>query len=575
MGDLRNISCEEQQLLTQRGCTAQSWDQIWVSDDFCVEQLSSVRFGGRVEIASDAKISDSYVANYLVGEGATIESVVRLECREESSFANGVEVASINENGGRKILIYDELRAQTAYIWALYRDHNIMCDKLRSMVESYSNGRRSSMGRVGKNSRIVASKLIREVDVRDSVVIEGASQIECATLMPGSFIGVDVKLREVIVAEDAVVDTGATLSRCFVGERAVVASMFSAVDSLFFASSHLENGEAASIFAGPYTVSHHKSTLLIAGLFSFFNAGSGSNQSNHLFKCGPVHQAIHPRGCKFASGAYIMAPAREGAFTMVKGYHAKHHDTEVFPYSFLIEDGGKSMLMPGANLVSYGTKRDIEKWQIRDKRTRRRDIINYEEHNPYLVGAMVRAVNTLHSLSEKYPDAEEYMWERTVIRKSQLKRGVGFYNKAIAASIGAMLSKGHDYGEMIEGDWADVAGAYVPMSIIEEIISKIEDGTISALNQIDMAFAETHARYDDLAHSWAKSLLTQLMGAAPTAEQIASTIEGAKGSAEELERQRLNDMNRDNSLNMAIGYGNDSHDAVVREADFKAVRGLN
>ena len=42
---------------------------------------------------------------------------------------------------------------------------------------------------------------------------------------------------------------------------------------------------------GPYTVSHHKSSLLIAGMFSFFNAGSGSNQSNHLFKSGAVHQA--------------------------------------------------------------------------------------------------------------------------------------------------------------------------------------------------------------------------------------------------------------------------------------------
>ena len=94
---------------------------------------------------------------------------------------------------------------------------------------------------------------------------------------------------------------------------------FTAAESLFSPNSHCENGEAASIFAGPYTVSHHKSSLLIAGMFSFFNAGSGSNQSNHLFKSGAVHQAVHLRGCKFASSAYIMSPALEGAFTMVMG----------------------------------------------------------------------------------------------------------------------------------------------------------------------------------------------------------------------------------------------------------------
>jgi hypothetical protein len=38
--------------------------------------------------------------------------------------------------------------------------------------------------------------------------------------------------------------------------------------------------------------------LLLAGLFSFFNAGSGTNQSNHLYKLGPVHQGVLERGCK-------------------------------------------------------------------------------------------------------------------------------------------------------------------------------------------------------------------------------------------------------------------------------------
>lgn len=574
MGNLRKISCEEQQQLTLRGCSAESWNRLLVSDDFQVEQLYGARFAGDVTIESGAKVIDSYVANYVIGEGATIESVVRLECRHESSFANGVEVASVNENGGRTILIYDELKAQLAYMWVIYRHHDLMCKKFTQMVSSYANERKSKIGRVGKGAKIIASKLIREVDIRDSVVVEGASQIECATLMSGSFIGVDVKLREVIVAEDAKVDTGATMERCFVGERVIVASMFSAVDSLIFASSHLENGEAASIFAGPYTVSHHKSSLLIAGLFSFFNAGSGSNQSNHLFKCGPVHQAIHPRGCKFASGAYIMAPAREGAFTMVKGYHAKHHDTEVFPYSYLIDDGGRSMLMPGANLVSYGTKRDVEKWRLRDKRTKRRDVINYEEHNPYLVGAMVRAVNALNSLSEAQPDADEYMWERAVIRKAQLRRGLGFYNKAIAASIGAMLTKGRDCGDNIEGDWADIAGAYVPMSVINNIIDSVESGERSRLAQVDRAFVEVAIRYDDLAHSWAISLLTQLLGHEPNEEEIVSMVAASKERIAELDRQRQIDCDRDNSLNMAIGYGNDSHDAAVREVDFRDVRGL-
>ncbi len=561
--------------LVQRGCSAEDWAQVFVAERFDPAQFRSVHFGGRVEIAQGVRIARSYIANYTIGENTTIEDVTRLECRCDSSFANGTAVATINENGGRTVKIYDELRAQTAYIWALYRHESEMCSAIDRMVESYARTKRSAMGRIGRGCSIIGARFIREVDIRDGVQIEGASKIECATLMCESYIGVDVKMEQTIVAEGARLDTGATLERCFVGECSIVASGFSAIDSLIFASSHLENGEAAAIFAGAYTVSHHKSSLLIAGLFSFFNAGSGSNQSNHLFKCGAVHQALHPRGCKFASGAYVMSPAREGAFTMVKGSHAKHHDTSAFPFSYLIEDGGRSLLMPAANLTSYGTERDMKKWSQRDRRVRRRDVINYEVHNPYLTSAMVRAVNTIHTLSEENPTAEQYMWERVVIKSSLMRRGLGLYNKAIAASLGAMLSKGRFVEANAQGEWVDVAGAYLPMSLVREIIDDISSGAIGRLSQIDERFAEIAARYDDYAYSYAYILLTQLLGAEPTAEQIASTIEAAAAAEAELQRMRESDRAKDCSLDMAVGYGADSLDEAVKEADFKRVRGLD
>ena len=38
--------------------------------------------------------------------------------------------------------------------------------------------------------------------------------------------------------------------------------LFSAHDSLFFANCNCENGEAAALFGGPYTVTMHKSSLV-------------------------------------------------------------------------------------------------------------------------------------------------------------------------------------------------------------------------------------------------------------------------------------------------------------------------
>jgi hypothetical protein len=111
-------------------------------------------------------------------------------------------------------------------------------------------------------------------------------------------VGSGVVAHDFIIAESSKVDGGAILGRTFVGQGCLVGRQYSAENSLFFANSEAFHGEACSVFGGPYTVSHHKSSLLIAGLFSFYNAGSGTNQSNHMYKLGPVHEGKLERGCK-------------------------------------------------------------------------------------------------------------------------------------------------------------------------------------------------------------------------------------------------------------------------------------
>lgn len=42
-------------------------------------------------------------------------------------------------------------------------------------------------------------------------------------------------------------------------------------------------------------------TQMIAGMYSFLKAGSGSKQSNHMYKLDPIHQGIIERGSKVRS----------------------------------------------------------------------------------------------------------------------------------------------------------------------------------------------------------------------------------------------------------------------------------
>ena len=275
-------------------------------------QLLQSHLEGKVVVGSGARIIRSRVCNYHIGEGALVEGVTALECRRRSTFGNGVGVATMNECGGRTVKIYDRLSAQAAYLMAVYRHRPQTMAALEKMVDDYAEARASQTGSVGKGSRIVGARFIREVRIGDNVTVDGCSILENGTVCDGAHIGVDVKAYDFIAAENARIDNGSIVERCFVGESCRLDKAFTAAESLFFANSHCENGEAASIFAGPYTVSHHKSSLLIAGMFSFFNAGSGSEPEQPPVQERRRAPGGAPQGCKFASGAYIMSPALEG-----------------------------------------------------------------------------------------------------------------------------------------------------------------------------------------------------------------------------------------------------------------------
>lgn len=574
MSAYRKLTTSEIEALTAAGTTAEDWNAIEVTPDFQSTQLSVCRLEGQIYIGRGAQLRRSTVRNYRIGEQALVEGVAALECRHASSFGNGVAVATINECAGRTVHLYDRLTAQTAYILALYRHRPEAIAAIERMIDHYAQQRLDTIGTVEAQARITGAGAIREVHIGRGAVIDGCSLLENGTICAGAHIGIDVQARDFIAAEESCIAGGTLLERCFVGECCTLDKHFTAVDSLFFANSHCENGEAVSIFAGPYTVSHHKSSLLIAGLFSFFNAGSGANQSNHLFKSGAVHQSIHRRGCKFGSGTYIMAPAAEGPFTLVLGRHAHHHDTSAFPFSYLVEQDGRSALMPGANLISYGTVRDIEKWPARDHRTVRRDRINFEPHNPYLTGCLIEAVNTLNTLAEANPDADSYIHKHVTIKSVQLNRGLKLYNKAIVASLGAMLPRGEAGDWDGTGRWDDLAGQYVPRREVQRILHQIEQGAISSLDGIDQEFAQLFAHYDHYARSWAEGVLEQLLGHTPSAEEIAEAVAAGEHTREALGKTAQEDRQRDCSEDMAVGYGIDTDSEEERMQDYYIVRGL-
>lgn len=585
MENYRKLTLAERNALSEAGCRADHWDSVEVAPGFTADGIENCRFAGRVRLGRNVRISGigSHIANYIIGDDAVIDNVGRLETRGPASFGQGVRAAVINENGGRSVTLWNGISAQTAYILAVYRHRPQTIARMERMIAGHIRDSSGEYGEIGAGAVVRDCGALLDVRIGPGARICGAAMLSNGTVLSApdapAFIGAGVKMYDFIAAEGCRIDNGTLLRRCYVGQ-AVEMSAFTATDSVFFACSSCENGEAASIFAGPFTVSHHKSTLLIAGMFSFFNAGSGTNQSNHLFKTGAVHQGIHMRGCKFGSDAYVMLPVVDGPFTTVTGRHKSHHDTSRFPFSYLVEEKGSSWLLPAINLTGCGLERDLKKWPARDRRgVFRRDTVNYEFHNPYTAEKIMQAMDIADGLLAK-GESEVYIYERAKVKDVMLKRGRRLYALALDAAIGQMLSSpagrlesGNADYLTASGHWTDAGGMFIPSAAMERLLDDIDSADINSVAELDSRLAELSAAYPVMARLWALDVLARMLGRTPTEPDIAEAVVRGTNAEETLRKMREEDAGKDFSDIMKISYGLDSYEKTVRETDFKNVRG--
>jgi len=629
MKSYRKLTDIEIAALKSQMCMAEDWAAIEVAEGFATDHILHARFSGTVRLGSfkgefelaggmrkhsglyhvtlhNVTVGDdccienvkNYIANYRIGDNTFIENVDIILTDGCSSFGNGVEVSVLNETGGREVMIYDRLTAQTAYVMALYRHRPKMIAGLTEIIGRYVEDVSSSMGTIGSHVTIADAGYIKNVRIGDWCKIEGASRLKNGSInsteVAPVHVGVNVIGDDFIISSGASIEDGVTFSRCFIGQACRLGHNYSASDSLFFGNCQGENGEACAIFAGPYTVTHHKSTLLIAGMFSFMNAGSGSNQSNHMYKLGPIHQGIMERGAKTASDSYILWPAKVGAFSLVMGRHVSHQDTSDFPFSYLIEQQNTTYIMPGANLKSVGTIRDAKKWPVRDLRAEddRLDQINYNLLSPYVIQKMLNGVRILKELQAvSGENSDSYSYQSGKIRRSSLLNGLRYYGLAIDKFLGnslisrIMKSEFSDIeglrralapvSEYGDGDWVDIAGMIAPKSAVSALLDDIQTGVLTDVDGINARFASIHSNYYDYEWKWAYKVIEEYYDVdlkTITADKLCELVGRWKSSVVGLDNLVYDDARKEFSLNAMTSFGADG-DEKVRQEDFMQVRG--
>jgi len=626
MTNYRNLSDKEIATLTVYGCSADNWTDVKVSEAFSPTYISNVHFSGNVFlgtynsvfylaggvkkhagiyncqlhnciVGNDVFIDKihNYIANYSIGDGSYIENVNVILTEGESTFGNGVSVPVMIEAGGRELRIFNHLSAQLAYILTFYRYNIDAIDALNKEIDLYCISQKSDKGSIGNNVRIVNCKSIKNVRIGNFAQVEGASCLENGSIISNQQspvnIGSDVQCTNFIINAGTTVSEAALISNCFIGEACLISKQFSALDSLFFANCQGLHGEAVSIFAGPYTITHHKSTLMLTALYSFMNAGSGTNFSNHMYKLGPVHQGITERGVKTSSDSYIMWPAKIGAFTVVLGRHKGNPDISDLPFSYLIESDGESHLLPGINLHSAGTLRDIQKWPKRDNRLgeNKLDLINFDFLSPYTLSNVLKGIEILTGMIQNMDQTNTFVWyQNCKIKRSSLKKGIELYEMAINQFVGekvieringqgindiTSLTKSLSTSSTILDDnWVDMAGLIAPKMEVEKLLYRILKKEIT-LQIFSTELVILHNNYSQFSWNWAKNILEKKYGDnLYDTESLITIVENWKNSTLTFNDLILRDAKKEFNSISKIGFGLDGN-VTEKQLDFELVRG--
>ena len=550
---MRQLSDEEIRILEDRNCWAEDWTNVHVSDDFKPNYMHRVMLYGEVSIGDFDKnievsrgfmkhsginnatlrnvtIGDNclieniggFINNYTIGDDCYISNVNAMETTDGATYGEGNLISVLNEVGDGNVILFSELNSQFAAFMAKHFCDKSLKDAIRRLINEEIARKRHEQAYIGNNVKIVNTKEITNTIVYDDCEINGASRLSDCTILSSPvsnvYIGTGVICENSIVSEGSSIINSVKIQDCFIGEACQISNGFTASSSVFFANSYMSNGEACAAFCGPFTASHHKSSLLIGGQFSFYNAGSATNFSNHAYKMGPIHHGVLERGTKTASGAYILMPAHIGTFSVCFGKLMYHPDTRYLPFSYLIAYGDTMYLSPGRNITTVGLYRDIRKWPKRDVRPvgSQKSIVNFDWLSPFSVGEIVEGKQILEKLRDACGEnVATYTYHNYVINASSLNKGIKYYDIALRIYMGAVLKRViKKWGKVDlptttigQGKWNDLSGLLLPESEEMRLLSDIKRGELETIQEVTDRFKEINRNYREYQWAWTYQLI--------------------------------------------------------------------
>ncbi len=439
----RGLTAFEIEVLVRNRNTSDNWNNILVSNSFNPEQVHNCKFYGLVRIGKlepfylefknlrrpvglfnstiiscdfgDNVVIDNvnYISHYIIGNEVIVVNVNELATTDYAKFGNGAlkdgEPESLriwlevcNENGGRKVIPFDGMLPGDAYLWTQFRDDEQMQLRFRELTVKRFDTSRGFYGVIGDRTVVKNCKIIKDVNIGSDAYLKGANKLK--NLLINSSAEANSQIGEGCELVNGIIDYGC---RIFYGVKAVRFFMASHSQLKYGArliNSYLGNNstisccEVLNSLIFPFHEQHHNNSFLCAALLNGqTNIAAGATIGSNHNSRSPDGEMIAGRGFWPGLCVSLKHNSKFASYTIIaKGDFPAELNIPI-PFSLVSNDVANDTLivMPGYWFLynMYALARNAWKYTDRDKRTEKKQLIEYDFLAPDTINEILDALS--------------------------------------------------------------------------------------------------------------------------------------------------------------------------------------
>ena len=590
----RKLTAYEIEVLVKNENQAYDWTDILVTNQFDPKLVKNCQFHGRIRIGAlenyfleyhelklpvglynstivSCDIGDNvviknvnYLSHYQIGNEVILFNINEMHTTNHAKFGNGVvkegeeEEVRIwleicNENGGRKVLPFEGMIPADAWLWAKYRDDEMLMERLQEITETQFDSRRGYYGTVGDRTVIKNTRILKDVKVGTDAYIKGGNKLKNLTINSSeaspSQIGEGAEMVNGIMGYGSRAFYGIKAVRFIMGENTTLKYGARLINSWLGDNSTISCCEVLNSLIFPAHEQHHNNSFLAAAtVMGQSNMAAGATIGSNHNSRGADGEILAGRGFWPALCVSLKHNSRFASFILIaKGDYPAELNVP-FPFSLVSQDHSKNQLkiMPAYWWLynMYALARNNWKYGARDNRQWGQQQIVFDFLAPDTVAEMFEARSTLEQcvataylatnqngldhpdtpaqlgkeLLEKYPEkvdslpilAEGIEASRRSVRLLKVVEAYQGYREMIhyygiqSLIAWAEKRKETDLAKLVKElptpitpthSWTNMGGQLIRKEDVEALKTQIRDRSLGSWEAIHQRYREVHEQY--------------------------------------------------------------------------------